>query len=639
MHRPIALSTIVAAALTAGVVAAAACRIPPEPARSEVMISYDVDLSQAAAHRVAVRMSVRAAGAPTLDVALPVWTPGSYLVREFARNVLDLSAADAEGRPLPVEKLDKNTWRITTRGAELVRIDYELYANERSVRTNHADDRHAFLSPAATFLFVRGRLKEPHHVSVAAPRGWRVFTALAEDGGGWRADDYDTLVDSPLEVGPHRVLEYEQQGVPFRVVLAGEGAVDEERLRDDVAQVTASVTGVFGSLPFERYLFLLELVDSGGGGLEHEDCCVCMVSRWSLSRPTDYRGFLGLVAHEFFHAWNVKRFRPAALGPFDYDRENYTADLWVAEGITSYYDDLSVLRAGLYPKVEDYLGDRAKAFKELADLPGARRMSLARASRDAWIKFYRPDENSRNSSVSYYEKGALVALLLDLRIRRESGGARGLNDALRLGWQRFTARGAGYPEGALLGLCSEVAGRDLSDFFAAYVDGTAPLAPDSELAAVGLRLARTPGKTDRALPKDADGFALEPWFGLATAADGPLCKVTSIVDDGPAFAAGLSADDVLLAVDGARVAQDTLQDRLDRTGGRTAKFTLWRGQSLRELTLTPVVRRVEDWKLAPVPAPTDAQRAAFKAWTNQDLPAPAAPAPPAAVPAPVPVPR
>jgi len=640
MHTPNALPSIAAAALSLGVAAAAACQVSPAPrphsppARSEAMISYDVDLSQVAVHRVAVRMSVRPGGAPALEVALPVWTPGSYLVREFARHVLDLEAADPGGRPLPVEKVDKNTWRVTTQGAELVRIAYTLYANERSVRTNHADDRHAFLSPAATFPFVRGRLQEPHRVSVSAPEGWQVFTSLPADREGWLAPDYDALVDSPIEIGPHRVLEYEQQGVPFRIVLAGEGELDEERLLRDTSKVTESVSRIFGSLPFERYLFLFELVDSGGGGLEHADSCVCMVNRWSFSKPTEYRGFLGLVAHEFFHAWNVKRFRPAALGPFDYDRENYTADLWVAEGITSYYDDLSVLRAGLYPKVEDYLSDRAKAFRELAELPGARRMSLARASRDTWIKFYRPDENSSNSSVSYYSKGALVALLLDLRIARLTGGARGLQDVLRLGWERHTAAGQGYTEGAIAALSTEVAGQDLSEFFERYVEGTAALDPAEELAWVGLRLVVEPETSERDLARDEQGFLLAPTLGISTVDEGGLCRVSVVLEDGAAHESGLSVDDILLAVDDMRVAPGTVQDRLDRTRGEPITLTVWRGQSLRRLDLHPRLQRLEQWKLAPVEQPTAAQAAAFEAWTGCPLPgSPAQPEPGAAKPA------
>ncbi len=623
--------------------AAAAPRpAPPAPDRSPDMIRYEVSLADRQAHRVHVRMTVDVAGG-TLSLGLPVWTPGSYLVREFSRHVLDLSATDAAGAPLPVTKRDKNTWDVQAGAARRVHVDYELYANERSVRTSHVDADHAFLSPAATFLFVRGPDGRPlaveHGVSVAAPDGWQVFTSLPARGDAFVAPDYDALVDAPIEVGPHRVLTFEHDGVPFRIVLAGAGELDEDRLRDDVSRIVAEVAQVFGHQPYRDYTFLFELVDTGGGGLEHADSSVCMVSRWDLGKKKEYRNVLGLVAHEFFHAWNVKRFRPAGLGPFDYDRENYTRDLWVAEGITSYVDDLAVLRAGFFEKPGDYLERVGQACKELAELPAARRMSLARASQDTWIKFYRPDENSRNSSVSYYSKGALVALQLDLRIRRLTGGTRTLADVLRLGWERYTARGQGYPAGALQALASETARADLAPYFAAFVDGTEPLAPDEDLAFVGLRLSRTPAKSERNLPRDADGFLLEPWLGLLTAADGPLCKVTAVLEDGPAFHAGLNADDLLLAVDGMRVSNDTLQDRLDRVGAGPVEIAFFRGQSLRQLTVEPDVRRLEDWKLAPVESPTDAQRAAFKAWANVDLPEAPAAAPEAPEGAPPPTPE
>lgn len=599
-------------------------QLAPAQAGSPSMIRYTVSLPERQAHHVHVRLVLERDGEGPLALGLPVWTPGSYLVREFARHVLELTAS-ADGKPLAVTRRDKNTWDVAAGKARVVQVDYELYANERSVRTSHVDADHAFLSPAATFLFVRGADGRParheHVVQVQAPEGWTAFCALPSRGGAFVAPDYDTLVDSPLEVGPHRVLEFSHEGVPFRIVLAGAGELDEAKLRDDVARIVAETTQVFGNQPYPAYTFLLELVDNGGGGLEHADSCVCMISRWNFGKPKEYRDALGLIAHEFFHAWNVKRFRPAALGPFDYDRENYTGDLWVAEGITSFVDDFVLLRAGFYEKPGDWLAQVGGSFKELAETPGAARMSLAQASRDTWIKFYRPDENSRNSSISYYSKGALVALMLDLRIRRETGGERGLFDALRLGWERFTARGEGFPEGAMLALSSEAAGRDVSDFFARYVSGTAPLEPNEDLAFVGLQLARTPAKTERPLAKDADGFALEPWFGFTTAADGPLCKLTGLFDNGPAYSGGLSVDDVLLAVNGARVSQDTLQDRLDRAGGKPARFSFWRGQSLRELEITPVLRRLEDWKLAPVEQASEAQHAAFEAWTGHELPA------------------
>jgi predicted metalloprotease with PDZ domain len=616
-------------------------RRPPEPQPlppEADMLRYSITLPERQAHRVHVQLSLTDAPAGGFTLAMPVWTPGSYLVREYSRHVLDHAARDDRGAALPVEKLDKNSWRVDTRGARTVHVDYVLYANERSVRTSHVDDRHAFLSSAATFLFVRGREQGGHRVSVEAPAGWGVFTGLPRDGDGWLAPDYDTLVDCPIEVGPHRVLTFEERGVPFRIVLAGEGQLDEAALQRDAQKVVAEVASIFGIMPFDDYTFIIPLVDGGGGGLEHRNSSVCVAARWTLHQKKEYRALLELIAHEFFHAWNVKRFRPAALGPFDYDRENYTRDLWVAEGITSYYDLHSLARAGFCDKPSDYLDVLAGGFREIAELPGARRMSLARASHDAWIKYYRPDENSRNASVSYYTKGGLVALLLDLRIRRTSGGARTLADALRLGWKEYTEVGAGFPEGAMQDLASRTAGADLGDFFARHVEGTAPLQPDDDLAFIGLQLVQKPAASERSLARDAEGFLLAPDLGITVADEGGMCRITAVLEDGPAYAAGLNAHDLLLAVNGMRCSAATLADRLDRTRGEAVELALFRGQELRRVQLRPRLLRLADWKLLPVEAPTDAQRAAFRTWCGMDFPAAApaqAPAAPATPPPPL----
>ncbi|MHC4844981.1 MAG: M61 family metallopeptidase, partial [Planctomycetota bacterium] len=385
-------------------------------------------------------------------------------------------------------------------------------------------------------------------------------------------------------------------------------------------KIVAEVSSIFGQIPFDDYTFIIPLVDNGGGGLEHKNSSVSMTSRWNLGKKKSYRGFMSLLAHEFFHAWNVKRFRPATLGPFDYDVENYTTDLWVAEGVTSYYDDLSTLRAGFADKVTEYLSDRAGAFKSIAEQPGAKRSSLARASHDAWIKGYRPDENSKNHTVSYYGKGALVGLMLDLRIRRVSDGEHTLADALRLGWERYTAKGVGYPDGALRELCSEVAGTDLADFFDAYVDGTADLDPNPDLAWVGLELAITPAKSDRELAEDDEGFLLEPDLGISTSDSSGLCKITGVLEDGAAFRAGLNVNDLILAVNGMRVKSSTLQDRLDRARGEPVEISYFRGQALRSMRVEPDMQRLETWKLEASDEATDRQREAFKAWTNWDYP-------------------
>ncbi len=592
----------------------------PSQAR-DPMIRFHVGLPQRQAHRVQVRMTVDGLIGDEFEISMPVWTPGSYLVREFARNVLDLEARDPEGEPLPVSKTNKNTWRIASGGRETVTVEYTLYANELSVRTNHVDDAHAFLSPAATFFYVRERQHEPYQVTVDTPEDWYVYTGLPTGGGGWVAEDYDTLVDSPLEIGPHRVLSFTVRDVPHRVIVSGHGKIDAPQLTEDTQKICEEVASIFDQMPFDDYTFILLLVDAGGGGLEHKNSSVNMMSRWALSDTKRYRGLLSLLAHEYFHAWNVKRFRPASLGPFDYDVENYTTDLWVAEGLTSYYDDLVPVRAGFADKVEDYLSDVAAAFRAIHDRPGAMRTSLASSSWDTWIKQYRPDENSVNSTVSYYSKGALVGLMLDLRIRRATAGESSLAHALRLGWERYTSRGVGYPDGELQQLAADVADGSLNDFFADYVDGTRALDPNPELAWVGLELKVSPEETKRELPADEDGYKLEVDLGLSTRDKDGLCRVSSVVEGGAAFHAGLNVDDLILAVDGMRVTASNLDERIDVVGSEQFTITYFRGESLRQVELTASRKRLEAWRLAPLEDPTEEQQAAFEAWTGWDFPA------------------
>ncbi|RKY22461.1 MAG: M61 family peptidase [Planctomycetota bacterium] len=593
----------------------------PARASEPRMIRYDVSLAEHHAHRLTVSMSLQDLSGDALELSMPVWTPGSYLVREYARHVIELSAATPDGRELAVEKTAKDSWRVATDGASAVTVSYLLYANEVSVRTSHVDADHAYLHPAGSFLRHGPSADGPHQVQITAPDGWRVFSSLDGEGGTLTAGDYDELMDSPIEVGPHDELRFELRGVPHTIVLAGRSDVDHDSMRDDVAAICEQVADVFGQMPFERYVFIMALVDSGGGGLEHKDSSVCMYNRWSISSKSGWRRFLGLVGHEYFHAWNVKRFRPVALGPFDYAVENYTPDLWVAEGITSYYDDLFVLRAGFDESVGAYLKARAQAFQKEADRPGGERMSLERASLDAWIKHYRPDENSSNVAISYYTKGALVALTLDLAIRRLTTGEASLADALRLGWRRYTEQGVGFPPGAMQALVEEVTGHDLNPYFEDYIRGTADVDPNPDLAWVGLTLEVSPQSTERTLPEDDDGFALEPWLGISTRRSGELTLVDLVREDGPAFAAGLNHDDVLLAVDDLRVSSSTLQERLDRRAGKgPITLTFFRGQSLRTLELQPQARRLERWRLVSVEHPSEQQLAAFKLWTGHEHP-------------------
>ncbi|GJM20959.1 MAG: peptidase M61 [Planctomycetota bacterium] len=591
---------------------------------SASVTEYLIRLPDRQAHRVHVRLQVSDLEGDTVNVSMPVWTPGSYLVREYSRHVLDFAASTPDGAPLAASKTAKNTWEVQLNGAHELVVDYQLYANELSVRTNHVNAEHAFLSPAATFLRVPERDDQPLSVRVETPEDWEVYTELRQRGEGanasWYAADYDTLVDAPFEIGPHREERFEVNGVPHRLVIAGEGVVDTERLATDLQRVSEEVATIFGNMPFDDYTVILVLTDGQGGGLEHKNSNVSMVSRWAFTDDDRYRGLIELLAHEYFHAWNVKRFRPAALGPFDYDAENYTGDLWTAEGITSYFDELSTLRAG-FGNVNKYFESRAKAFRNESERPGSGRMSLLESSFDAWIKLYRPDENSTNSAISYYSKGALVCLMLDLRMQRLSEGRVSLRDALRLGWERYTERGVGFPEGAVEQLVNEVVGQPLDAFFDAYVQGTAPLNPNEDLAWVGIELVKTPAENTRKLPLDEHGQPLEAWLGIQTAEADGLVRIASVIEGSPAFSAGLNHDDLILALDDLRVTPSTYQDRLDRLAGqRSIKVTLYRGQRMQQLFVDPEHRPLLDWKIQALDEVDAATQERFAQWTLWDHP-------------------
>jgi predicted metalloprotease with PDZ domain len=576
-------------------------------------ISYTVSMPEPHTHLLRVEMRVGGANGATLpaqlDLVMPVWTPGSYLVREFERNVQDFAAASGAGARLAWAKSNKNTWRVQTGGAREARVTYGVYANEFSVRTNELNERHAFWNNAATLMYVEGFLSAPSTV-VVEPRGdWKIATGLPATGRSntFRAENYDVLYDSPFLVSDFKVLPFEVRGVPHRVVLDGEGNYDAERLRRDVQKIVETAVGVVGEIPYRDYTFLLMLHPTAGGGLEHLNSTALIFRRFSFRPDTEYRNLLTLVAHEFFHAWNVKRIRPDALGPFDYTGENYTRLLWVAEGVTSYYENLLVRRAGLMTEKE-YLDELARSIRALQNTPGRSEMSLEESSFDAWIKYYRPDENSINSSVSYYDKGAIVGLLLDLEIRRRSGGAKSLDDVMRYLYAEFFKRQRNYTPADFRRAAELAAGSSLEDFFNRSVSGRAELDYDAALSGVGLRLETFAG--DKARPA-----AERAYFGATLAQAGDRLNVTSVLAGSPAYAQGLNAGDQIVAVDGARATLDFLNARLnDKKPGDEVRLTVFRTDELRAVTVKLGARPDNGLRLAPVKTPTPEQSRLYEQW-------------------------
>jgi predicted metalloprotease with PDZ domain len=581
-------------------------------------VRYRVSMPRPHTHLFEVE--ARFPGQDVLEAVLPVWTPGSYLVREYARHVQQLSAVDEAGATLPVERVDKRTWRVQAHGRPAT-LRYRVYANELTVRTSHLDGSHGYFNGASLFLYAEALRSVPHHLLVDAPSGWSVFTALNPEADGFLAPDYDTLVDSPVEIGPHTPIRFTAAGVPHEVVVWG-GAIDRAKLEADLRAICEAEAALWGGLPFQRYLFLIYLLDKGRGGLEHGASTALVYARQQLTAPKGWEDFLTLASHEYFHAWNVKRLKPRAFVPFDYAGENYTRLLWAFEGITSYYDNLLVRRAGRMSGPR-YLCRLGEAFSVFQATPGRMVQTLEEASLTAWVKYYRQDENTPNSAVSYYLKGELVALFLDLEIRRSTGDARSIDDVMRLLWARY-GDGRGVPESAVEEAAAEVAGRELGSFFDRALRSTAEL-DTSVLAHVGLQL-RTRIR-ESASDKGGTPPRLKPgeakprgWTGIVPRGG----SIGSVPEGSPAQAAGLYAEDEVVAIDGIRGDAGALVSRSDdRAPGETVRVTVFRRDVLVDVPVT-LAQRPEDavW-LAPVDTPTEAQRAAFERWLGTALDSPA----------------
>ena len=578
---------------------------------------YRIAMPEPHSHLFEVEATLQDPG-PAPVLTLPVWTPGSYLVREFARHLEGLAADDGAGKRLPVVRLDKHRFRVDAGDAGMVRLRYRVYANEPTVRTAHLDGTHAFWNGANLCVYAEGRVDEPAALEVVPPAGWKVSTAL--DGGPTRftARDYHELVDSPVEVGTHAVATFEALGKRHEIALAGRGHVDLGRFTADLKRIVEHLGGLMGGLPYDRYLFIVHLADKRRGGLEHERSTTLDVARTAFFPRQAYEETLALAAHEFLHLWNVKRLRPAALRPYDYAREQYTRLLWWFEGVTSYYDRLTVLRTGL-GDARGWLRHLGEQWTALSRQPGARKMSLEEASLTAWVKYYRPDENSPNSAISYYLKGELVALALDLALRRAGGSLDGLLRGLH---DRYAA--SGLPEDGVETAAAEVMGAAAArDFFDRFVRGTAPL--EAGLDLVGLRLGRRAAQSldDKGgTPPRRDGD--EPvagWLGAEIPAGGKLV-VRTVREGGPAWKAGLYADDEILAESGFRVDRAALWDRMRQVGpGGRLRLTVFRRDELVQVDVPLAPPPEEVVWLEPVPSPSPAQEAAFRAWTGAALPA------------------
>lgn len=508
-------------------------------------INYVVSFPMASSHYVRIEVELDLDKNQTLIFKMPVWTPGSYKVREFSRNV-DAFDAESRGNTLDVLRRDKNTWLVDGRKGKN-RITYDVYAFELGVRSSYVDLNKAFLHGVSVFMYVEGLENKAVNVNIEPLINWSgVHVALPSIGKSnkkFRAENYDLLVDSPFALGNFDTISYTSGNTVHDIVMIGNGNYDITIVRDDFKRISDAELAIFkGNHPSGYYIHFIQNVDNGGGGLEHKNCQTSQVNRWAYQDKKKYTAFLGLVAHEYFHLWNVKRIRAKELGPFNYDKENYTDLLWVAEGFTSYYDDLILYRTDFISE-EEYLAVLAKAFSKYENKEGKTMMTLAESSRLAWVKGYFPNENSDNVSISYYNKGLIIGWMLDMKIMEVTGGKRSLDDIMRSMYLFSQTHKGGFEYVQFLEICNDVAGVDLRTFFNNFVFGLKPIPYTKILSQVGLNIEN---KTDS---KAVD-------LGIEVKAETGKSIITFVHSKGAAVEAGLSVHDEIIAIDGWRVSGD-----------------------------------------------------------------------------------
>jgi predicted metalloprotease with PDZ domain len=575
--------------------------------KAQIKINFEVSFKEPQAHYAEVEMDMEGLAKKSyIDIKMPVWTPGSYLVREFAKSVEGLNAKTGN-KIVSTEKINKNTWRIHTANANSVKVSYRVYAFEISVRTAFIDASHAFLSPANIFFYPAGMISNPSTVKIVPFGGWdKVSTGLepvANKKFTYTAPNFDILYDSPLEVGNQDVFEFNASGVKHEVAMYGGGNYDADRLKVDMAKIVEQGTAIFGENPNKHYTFIVHNYFQSGGGLEHLNSTVLGASRNQYNTEKGYNGFLALVAHEYFHLWNVKRLRPKALGPFDYDNENYTTNLWVSEGFTSYYENKLIIRAGFNTQ-EGFIADLASALGTTMNIPGSKVQSAAASSFDAWIIGYRPNENTKNSSISYYNKGEVVGMLMDLEILNATNGLKSLDDVMKSMYYKHKQPNKGFTDAEFKAEVEKISGMSFDKFWAKYVNGT----DDIEYA-------KYFGYAGVGIVNENENKNI-PYFGATVSNIGGRAIVNGVARDSGAWIGGINVNDEIIAINDTpvEVAIEKMNTIANKNVGDKVQVKLIRDGLQKEITVVltrnPTVRFTTEIKSNATPK----QLAVRKKW-------------------------
>ncbi|MFY8171166.1 MAG: M61 family metallopeptidase [Sphingobacteriaceae bacterium] len=568
-------------------------------------VNYELTFSQAQAHYVDVKLTIQQNDKESVDFKMPVWAPGSYLVREFARNVEGVAATNAKNENLICEKINKNTWRVQAGKNSEVVFQYRVYAFELSVRTSFIDDAHAYLNGSSIFMYAEGFKEAPIQLKITPNANWKkISCSLAKSGTSpfeLTAPNYDMLADAPIEIGNQDIIAFDVLGIPHEVAMVGQGNYDREKIKKDFIKIIEEAKNIFGTHPCKNYVFIVHNVNAGGGGLEHLNSSTLQMQRNAYAAEATYNGFLSLVAHEYFHLWNVKRLRPIALGPFNYDEENYTRMLWVAEGFTAFYDNW-IVRRTKHLTAEKYLEVIANEFTALANLPGAKVQSLSESSFDAWIKFYRRNENSGNNQVSYYDKGSVIALMLNLAIIKNSNGTQSLDDVMKYMYAKCEdGKAEGYTDAEFKSALEKYTGQNLDSFYVNYIDGLTPIDFTAIAATAGLKIT------------DLNAGKNEIYLGVNTSNVLGKLMVTAISNVSAAYVAGLNVNDEIIAIDNYRT-DDLVKATANKKPGEAIDLLVARDGLIKKISFVLTKNNNVKYKLEKLAAQSPAQEIIFKAW-------------------------
>jgi predicted metalloprotease with PDZ domain len=574
-------------------------------------IIYHLSFAKPYTHYVEVKMEIHQMQEAQFDLIMPAWTPGSYLIREFPKNVEQFKATDVEGNPIRIEKITKNKWRVFSGKIKDVIVSYLVYANEYTVRTSFIDEDHASINPASIFMFVDGYNDLQAILAIQPFAGWKNMTTPLKhlDNDPWVliVPNFDELVDSPIEIGNHTDFSFTATGVPHIVAMIGIDNYNKNKIIKDLTKIIEEETKIIGEHPCDQYIFFLHHATFRNGGLEHANSTSIIVPKNAYETEENYQSLLGLIAHEYFHLWNVKRIRPYPLGPFDYSVENYSRLLWQAEGFTSYYDEKIMFKLGYVDK-KQYLKNTARAINYIVNTPGNNIQSVADASFDAWIKYYVQNENSKNATVSYYSKGKLIAMCIDLFILHHSKGKSGLDDAMRQLYNVFyKEKDTTFNMNDLQQAIEKFAGKDIGWFFEKHIMQPNPIPYQQFLAYAGLQLV------------DQNENKKLPWLGIKTQSRNDHIFITEVRRNSSAWEYGLNVHDEIVGINGNEVDEESFKTFLKnaKVGDRVEFLIVRNGElKMKEITLIPKIAK--KYEIIKMDKPSKLQKQVLDLWIGKN---------------------